>query len=164
MWGKYMLGSALAENPHTRGCHVVTTVGDVNPIEYGGGYLFLCKVSGQSNYVVEYTHGTENEPAAEGLSEYEPAYSRVPLVLYRVDLPENVWEWHSWADPNDVATSIDADPAELRRAGSSPDPRERLYALEAIAGHWGWNELDHYPLSMTVSDLRKRWYRALRSP
>lgn len=164
MWGRYTLGNALAANPHTRGCAVVTTIGDVNPIEYGGGYLFLCKDRGRSDYHLEYTHGTESEEAAEGLSEYEPAYSRVPLTLYRVDLPDDVWGDHSWAKVEDIAQSMGADPEELRRAGSSPDPRERAYALESIAGHWGWHELDNYPLSMTVSELRKRWYRALRSP
>jgi len=32
-----------------------------------------------------------------------------------------------------------------------------VWATEAIAGMWGWYELDNYPITLTVAELGERW-------
>lgn len=136
---------ALMPNPSIR--RKVGNIGDVNPIEYGGGFVF----KNEYGYFVEYTHGMESDcPDVEKLS-------RCELALYSVPVPDDVFSDHDWVKVEEVARTIGADPEELRKAGSSNNVMERVRALEDIASHWGWNELDHYPQTVKASELKRRW-------
>jgi hypothetical protein len=46
---------------------------------------------------------------------------------------------------------------ELRDAFTSTNPMERAMAYETWAGHYGWHELDNYPLSLTRAEVEKRY-------
>jgi hypothetical protein len=46
---------------------------------------------------------------------------------------------------------------ELRRYGTSPDPRARASCYEAVGSYHGWGELDSYPEQYTEWELEERW-------
>jgi hypothetical protein len=190
-------------------------VGDVNPIEYGGGFVF--GAPGQDPWI-EYTYGLESE-APKGVrlndtrvdtwferdranvalyavtpedenalivewwdddvqqavtdgflnprnwhgSAFEYAKDRgllegfERLQVYREEIPRDVFAYNDWADVEDVAATTGQDPDKLLAAGKSRKIMDRVYALECIAGHYGWDELDQYPLTLTAKELERRW-------
>lgn len=130
----------------------IGSVGDVNPVEYGGGCIFTQWESGGP--WVEYTHGLESEhPDA---TEDDPNAS---LTVYRVGLEKNgpsFLGWYDWIDWEEVAESVDADvkvygPSRLKTS------QARSLALQDAADFYGWHEFDHYPETFTVRELEQRW-------
>lgn len=138
------------------------TVGDVNPIDHGGGFIF--SAPGQNGPWIEYTHGLsddDREIPDEWLDDGEPnpAYLAQRVTVYRVDLETNgkaLLSSLSWVDIGAVERSCgyaetDNPYRRLRTA------RERASLVEDVAGYYGWHELDPYPLEMSLAELRERW-------
>jgi hypothetical protein len=147
----------LGANQRTR-CRVVGELGDVNPVEYGGGFVLACTGGGRS----EQTHEIEIAPYGQ-----EEEGEDGPLTVFRVDIPEgDVWEDQSWAKPRDIARSMGMSERELRALGAAgATPLQKASAIEALAGYHGWHELDQYPLKFSPAELRRRWRSLLgRTP
>lgn len=124
----------------------VSNIGDVNPIEYGGGYVFKT----EHGPVIEYTHGLEG---AQNVDEDDEDATELELYRVPVDKPLD----NSWVNWNSVARTIGSTAAELKRmARQNLTAKAAVY--EAVAAHYGWHELDHYPLTLTVGELKERWY------
>jgi hypothetical protein len=121
----------------------VGSVGDVNPVDYGGGFVY--KLPGDPEPYIEYVHGLDGGDT-EGR-----------MTLYRDSIPADVFAHYNWAKVEEIARYIGADPDELRRLGASRKVMDRAYAVEAIASYHGWHELDQYPLELTEKELRRRW-------
>lgn len=121
---------------------VLDTIGDINPVEYGGGYVLD---SGDGPWI-EYFSGLDCEDTET-------------LQVYRVPVPDHVWDVHDWAtrEMSSMADTVGMDVAELRALGHSLELPDRVYALEVIALTWGWEKLDHYPLHLTEAELLERW-------
>lgn len=130
--------------PHQVKDRVVGSIGDVNPIEYGGGFVF----KGEHGYYVEYTPG---EDGSEGTK----------LEVYGAFVPADVLTEYDWVDWKAVASSSGETLKELRAAATGKKALGRVYAMEMIAGHYGWNTLDDSPLTMTPRELGVRWRKAL---
>lgn len=149
--GYFWQNPAFQPNQRTR-CRVIDTLGDVNPIEYGGGFVLSCTGGGRG----ERTYEIEIAPDAG-----EEADEGSPITVYRVDVPDDVWGYYSPMSsgftPEKLAPTIGANVRELRAAGSSQNVMDRVSALEAIAATWGWHELDSDPLQLTPAELRRRW-------
>ncbi len=142
----------FAANQRTR-CRALGQLGDVNPIEYGGGFVLRCTGGGREGRA---THEIEIAPHAEEESD--------PITVYRVEVPDDVFREYSWARASDVAQMIGTDTSTLvGDMGLSRDPVQRARAVEAIADYYGWHELDQYPLKLSRSELRRRWRSFLRS-
>lgn len=124
-------------------------IGDKDPINYGGGYVYFDKDT--DTYVVEYCYGLE---VVEG-----PVTSNTPLDLYSVPFSknDNLINTFSWADWDAVAAFISTDITRYKRTYNPRSLRCQLRALTDLAGYYGWYELDSYPRIMTLEDLAKHW-------
>jgi len=112
--------------------------------DYGGGFVYSRdgSVKGSEPFI-EFTHGVETDGRR--------------LTVYRVDVPDDVFSYHNWAKPAAVGSSIGMDPDELRSLGRSGDTMDRANVIVDLAGHYGWHELDQYPLTLSPKALAERW-------
>lgn len=134
------------------------TVGDINPIEYGGGYVLSVPEQGQW---VEYFHGLDCESRAWEIELDNPEHLKREVTIYRVDIKrdgESFLKQYSWVDWDAVSLSCGYPddyepwvPSKLRLAN------DRASALMDATGYYGWHEFDHYPLTLTLGELIKRW-------
>lgn len=62
-----------------------------------------------------------------------------------------------WFDLSAVAASCGIERDELVSDLCSADPIDLARAYDAIAGYYGWHEFDQYPLTLTETELNKRW-------
>lgn len=115
------------------------TIGDVNPIEYGGGIIF----DDEYYPTLEYTHGLEADGEA--------------LCIYRVNLDADIFDFHDWVDYEDLALAMEISTDELLVIRNSNCPLARASVIEAIGHLYGWGELDWYPLTMSEQELAQRW-------
>lgn len=120
---------------------IIDTIGDVNPIEHGGGVVVEEEDGG---YTIEYTHGTE-------------ATSGDILDVFQVRVEDHVFNYHDWVDVTSIADSEGMSKDELLELGVSPHVMGRVAATQAIAGYCGWYELDQYPFQLTEKELEERW-------
>ena len=131
----------------------IGSVGDVNPIEYGGGCIFTQWESGGP--WVEYTFGLESDaPDAES------DYPNVKLTVYRVDLDKNghkFLDWYDWVDWEAVASSTGNAVEEYTTLSRLRTTQARAMALQDAAGYYGWHEFDQYPETFTLKELEQRW-------
>lgn len=135
-------------------------IGDINPVDHDGGYVVkrrfcennMRKEGAYWEHQIEYFQN-DSEDGTTG-------------TLYIVIVPEDVFEEYDWAEPNPIADSIGAEDRDgfkitgarlAGKLGCSENVKDRVFAVEAIAGYHGWHELDHEPKKITHSDLRKRW-------
>ncbi len=128
---------------------ILGTIGDVNPIAYGGGYV--CRRTDRPDDLpwVEFCHGVEFASDVE--------IRESTFEVYREDVHADVCAYLDWADLAKVAESCDTTPEELRECGRSKNVMDRVWAIETIALYYGWNGLDSYPLSLTIAELCERW-------
>lgn len=122
----------------------VGQVGDQSFEVHGGGLVFK-DLTGVYKPELEYV-----EPPTDDEELDDP---KARWTVYRVSL-EGV---PNWGDLKAVARSAGQDPKELRADFESEDPMRQALAYETWAGHYGWHELDQYPLSLTCSEMNKRY-------
>jgi len=120
---------------------IIDTIGDVNPIEHGGGVVVA---SDEGGYTIEYTAGTE---ATDG----------EVLDVFQVNVEAHVFDYHDWVDVTAIANFEGVSEDELLALGVSPHVMGRVAATQAIASYCGWFELDQYPLQVTEAELEDRW-------
>lgn len=134
------------QNPSPGGRRrILGTTGDVNMFDFDAGVVYSDEYGTQWEW---WEWDNENDES-----------SSAKATVYRADLADDIFADHNWANIDSVASTIAADPDELRRAGKSRSAMERQYALEAIVLNYGSFELDQYPLHLTRSELKKRWGR-----
>jgi hypothetical protein len=123
---------------------IIGRLGDVDPIEYGGGAVFT---DGKNRWL-EYTHGRE-ELSWDDLSVEK-------LEVYQVDIDDDVLDWHDWVKLKDLASYTGLDEEELLEY-SKGTLNERAQLLSDIASYYGWYELDQYPLRLHLDAIEERW-------
>jgi hypothetical protein len=141
------------------------TIGDVNPIDYGGGYIFAVPGSGPS---VEYVHGLDSDERASKIDrkyddpdERDAAMNALEIQIYRVNLGKTAAEFlsdHDWIDWEAVATTNGQD-VSTYDAKNLKTAAQRANALQDATAQYGWHEFDSYPLQLTLGELKKRWGR-----
>ena len=125
-------------------------LGDVNPIERGGGYVIRRSVKGAPPSVfLEYVEWDGEEDDAKG-------------SLYKVRIPKSgeVWAWMSWVSPArraDLSRQYDTDKVADNFIKGVGNVAFRARILEDVASYYSWVNLDSYPLRVTRADLKKRW-------
>lgn len=140
---------------------LVGTIGDRNPVEYGGGYIFRDK-TGVYQPEVEYIEPMEYAPedgSGTGITVNRVVLEKHTYIdgilsdnKYHPDKP--VW----YADKLDsVCRCCDCDRDEIIGQLCSEDPVARAWAYETLASHFGWHEFDHYPLTLTADEAEKRY-------
>lgn len=141
------------------------TVGDVNPIDHGGGFILFAP--GQSPWI-EFTHGIsddDREIPDEWIEDGEPnqAFLAQQVTVYRVDLEtcgEALLSSLDWCDLSEVERSCGYAGTD-NPYGNLRALRQRARLVEDVAGYYGWHELDDDPLVMTLGELRERWAKYL---
>ncbi len=147
-----------AVTPYTPKRRKLGRIGDVNPIDYGGGYV----VSDANATMVEYFEGLDGNERAQRLSyedDGDEKIDKLKVKLYHVDLGKDAqdflrdYDWVNWTEVADVngQTTASYTPSELR------SPLARARAIEEAAGYHGWDNFDSYPTTTTVGELRKLW-------
>ena len=142
-------------NPEVETGHVYGQIGDINPLDYSGGVVYQ---SGYGEPVLEWTHGLEG---IEGVGPYDEDVEDVELEVYRVPVADDVIDDLNWMKEEDwdsVADSIGMPVDELKEHAKSDNVMARASVYEAIAGHYGWGELDTYPEKYKYSELEKTWF------
>lgn len=135
---------------------VISKRGDVNAADHGGGAI----VHNEHGYHLEWTHGLMSEhPEEEG---FDDEIADLKLNLFRVPLDESAWAKLSTCGDEDklwtgIASSNGMDLAEVIELAKSEKPVDIATALEMFAGHWGWENLDSYPVLVRYADLSERW-------
>ena len=130
------------------------SIGDVNPIEHSGGYVFQ---RGERDPEVEYFDGVDDD--------FDDEHEHTTTVtVYCVDLhssPKLFLDWLDWVNWDDVRNSCGLESIEdmglVAWHRSLDAPQERANAIHAAAGYYGWHEFDQCPMTMTVAELKERW-------
>mgnify|MGYP001586861803 FL=1 len=122
-------------------------IGDVTPIEYGGGYVF----KGDDGIWIEYTNGLGDFDGDES------ALESYRVEVYRVKVADDVFFDLDWMNWDNLAFSMGRKVKELESESLSDNPVTRAMLYWDVASHYGWHELDHYPLILTVKELEDRW-------
>jgi hypothetical protein len=136
---------------------ILDRIGDVNALEYGGGFIYD---SGYGPHL-EYTYGLETETADTDFSDVDPGdeeAKEIEIPIYTVDLEKNAFAFmrsFDWVDWGDVADFIGMDKNELRAAANTVAGRASM--IEAAAGYHGWGEFDHDPDMRNVYALNEQW-------
>lgn len=84
---------------------------------------------------------------------------RARVTVWRYDLPDDVFSEHDWARKYAaaIARTHGQSVSSLTAASSSRNPADRQWALEMIAGHHGWDNIDGYALELSASEMKRRW-------
>lgn len=135
---------------------IINSVGDVDPITHGGGYI-LKHPSG--HYILTYTDGTE------AWAHVNKETGKKTIEVYEMHLPRTWKELKSdlnWVDFKKVNDSIGMSMSEWKEfikevRNATGDKAAVLYArlFENIAGYYGWHELDNYPQEMLPRDAKR---------
>lgn len=137
---------------------LVGTIGDRNPVEYGGGYVFRDKTGVYA-------------PEVEWIEPYDDS---VPSVMvYRVPMERHTYVdgilsdnpyhpdkavWYA-DDLQFVCRYCGCDCDELIGNLCGDDPVARAWAYETLASYHGWHEFDHYPLGLTADEAERRYVK-----
>ncbi len=155
----------------------VANLGDVNPIEYGGLFVYR-DATGVYPPEAEYF-----EPAEDGCpaSAYRAVLDRYKLVAsdaddptsarvlvpiaYDATWPHPIASYAPWfaGDIPAMAASYGVGAQSIIDGLCSDDPRVLAETYSIVGGHYGWRELDHYPITLTRAEARRRYRRWLRS-
>ena len=124
---------------------IIGITGDVNP-EYGSGVVY------RDQYGIHWefwqSMGEEDEKGKER------------YIVYRGDVPDDVFAEYNWLKAEGVASSIGMEPEELEALGRSKKIADRVEAMEAIfSGYESAENFDGYPTERTIGEINRRWGR-----
>jgi hypothetical protein len=140
----------------TKGGRKLGSVGDVDPISYGGGYLFSTPGGGGPH--IEYFEGLDSDERASRVFD-DDKIDALKVQLYRVDLGKDAKDFlsdYDWVDWKDIARSTGGAASDYA-SSKLGTAQARAHALQDAAGYHGWHSFDSYPLELTVGELKKRW-------
>jgi hypothetical protein len=152
-----------------------STVGDVNPIDYSGGFVYIditgvyppeCEwIESEDGHLAEPIRWTVYRWTLERKSIVIGKDGSYLLVPYgyesRTDLPHPIAEYDEWfhRDLSSVAQSNGVELDTLRREFTSNDPAILAGAYLAIAQYHGFENLDSYPLTFTDRNEIEQRYK-----
>jgi hypothetical protein len=114
---------------------ILGTIGDVNPVDHGGGVIID---AGYGPQLVWYQDTGRDDGTVN---------------VFRVFIADNIeadLDWVDW-DALDSYTSVHPDEIDGRfSASATPAQRAQIYA-DAGSYH-GWANLDNYPVTMTLAE------------
>lgn len=139
----------------------VANLGDVNPIDYGGLFVFTDSTG---------VYDPECE-SVEMIDDSEDDEDRQRFIVHRwilepctfIDgvLSDNPYHPDSPAwfadDLGAAARCCDVELDELRWLFCSADAVERAQAWRVVRDYWGEHELDSYPMTFSRAEIEKRY-------
>lgn len=140
----------------------VANLGDVNPLDHGGRFVFVDETGVYEPEMEIYDPDTR-EVSRFSLDRMARLNGGRRLIPYSVTIPEylphpleHYVEWFS-DDIESIASTAGLEPDELRRLFCSVDPLERAQAYMALADYHGLDNLDSYPLVLSRKEARERY-------
>lgn len=122
-------------------------IGDLSPIEHGGGIVFEGDFGPELIYF---------QPWADGGQKYVSVYT----TTVDDDLLEDYHWWSSaWER---VAEFSGLRTEELREFAGSEDPLVRAQVLELLAQDYGWSEFDDSPEEMTLEGAQAKYEKKVQ--
>jgi hypothetical protein len=145
----------------------IAQLGDASPTEHGGYWIFvdttgvyppeaeLLEVPDNLDY------NSDDEPTPFIKGEHATAWRFIleDCTYINEVLSDNKFhpEMGAWFAPDSVAQSSGIAEEELVRLLCSVNPLERAEAWRAIGDHYGFDNLDEYPLTMTAKEVVERY-------
>jgi len=124
----------------------IGSIGDVNPIDYGGG--FILRFPKDPVLTLVYIEPPDDDTDLES--------PEARWTIYTV-LLESPGDWCNWED---VAHTTSGDAATYRASfADGADPRHTAMAIEDAARFYGWENFDSYPSQLTKGEVNKRFGR-----
>lgn len=142
---------------------VLGSVGDVNPIDYGGGPIYGTS-NGARGPWLEHFDGIDSEIDSGAIRDPydDSADERIEshnVRIYRVDLHDSgeaLLSHLDWVDWDEIRRFTGSD-ASAYTVATLDTPIARAHAACDVASYHGWDNLDSYPLELTIGALRVRW-------
>jgi hypothetical protein len=119
---------------------MVGHIGDVNWLDYGGGPVYRH----EGYHVLEYIIPPEEDAR------------RKVWEVYMVHLG-NPGDAKDWLKRGSVQQSTGISTKEYLAALRSKNPLAEANVWQDIAGHYGWHELDQYPLHLSKKEITLRY-------
>jgi hypothetical protein len=147
------------------------TVGDVNPIDYSGGFIYTDEtgiyppelewIESEDSHKAEPTNWTVYRILLErcAMVKIDGAF-RLITANYKPDWTHPIDRYIEWFDESikNVSDSSGIPIADLETMLCSPDPKQLAQAYLELAQYHGWENFDSYPLKFTDrSELETRY-------
>lgn len=149
---------------------ILGTLGDVNPLEYGGGVVARIYDPDRDQEWIEVEYFEPDldadtytvyrfEPERYKVVYYEGTAFLVPFEYYRPQYPRPIEEYTPWfaARLPGIAQDIDVPVDDVVDDLTSADPLRRARVYEILMAYLGSNEFDHAPERFTRAEMEARW-------
>lgn len=148
---------------------LVANLGDVNPLDYGGKFVFIDE-TGVYDPELEYLEEPCEDDTSGGFCIYRGSLERQKVVIdtdncwwlvpfkYNRSYPHPIHQYQEWFfdSLHGVCESMDIEYDEMIKLLCSDNPIELATAYIAIMEYHGWNNFDSYPLDLTRSEAEER--------
>lgn len=121
---------------------ILRTVGDINPVDYGGGYVY--RYGKESGLMLEY---------------FEPESGDGSAIILRYGCRIENPDWADWAAVSSY-TGLDV---SAYTGLDWADPLSCVFALEDAISYYGWDNFDSYPDRMTRCEADRITNRRAKS-
>ena len=133
-------------NPSPRHKKYIGHIGDMDPIEHWGGIIYDAGYGPHLTYFQSWFNESAN---------------RHQVTVYDFPIEDDVVKDLDWVNWDDVANSIGMDVEKLKGYGRSDNIFARASTYEAVAGYYGFHELDSDPQEMTMGRANQKYGRAV---
>jgi len=147
----------------------VTNLGDENPLEYGGLFLYRDETGVYPEEIERVEPWTDDDEGGlrwevqrtvlERLLDVDGMLVSLGAPEYAAEQRRPVSAWKEWFSDSlgEVAKTTGRDLAELREAFCSTNAFTRAYAYIDVANHHGWDNFDSEPRELTHVQISKRY-------
>jgi hypothetical protein len=118
-------------------------MGDVNPTDHSGGYVFRMTENGKTYYNLEWVEWN-SDTSENG-------------CLYWTPIGDSVTKDLNWVDVGVLEEYLGLEPGQWAERCASVNVVERAQCLVDAANFYGWLNIDSYPRSVTRSSMRLEW-------
>lgn len=149
----------------------IAQLGDANPLDYGG-FFVLVDDTGVYPPEVERVEPTDSDDEDSALTVHR--FILEPCTYIDGVLSDNRFhpESPAWfANPDSkrdgvdplacLASHVGRSIDDLRADFLSDDPVRRAEAWRTVGDYYGWENLDSYPLTLTRSEAKQRYRKAM---
>ena len=141
----------------------VANLGDVNPLDYGGYFIFEDQTGVYPSKAEKYDTDTHQAYRIMLGSRFLLDGHLIPLSIVQASLthslPHPIRDYIDWFDDSlqSVSDCMGMDKDTLIKMFCSNDSLELARAYELLYDYHGWENGDSYPLTLTEEEAEKRY-------
>lgn len=129
-------------------------LGDVDPIAYGGGFVYTDETGVYGPEMVWFEPGTDEQ--------WHETEGETPLQVFRVLLERPESEW--WFEKlEEIASYTGLPTEELILTAKSDNPVRRALIYSDLISYFGAEEFDSYPVTMTEDEAYERYAAEMKA-